>query len=139
MDLDTEVKRLRFWVRVQGVAIVVGLVMALSLWFFSRLTAANSQLFINRDANSVDVHGLNDGPFVVTHLAVKGASAGDKRTAVLPQPLACIDSKGVLIEDIDKLDWRDMHGKPAPPPNEDTRISALVLWPRYVEPRTIND
>lgn len=135
MDIEKQVRRLQLQIRLQAVAVI-----ALLIWVAGGNALpwldARRIVRIDRQGNAVRITSPSDGPFVITHLTVNGRDAGserDKRVAALPRPLACIDSAGVEIQDISKLDWRDMRGDSASVPDAETRLSAVLLRPEYVE------
>lgn len=135
MDIENQVRRLQLQIRLQAVAVIALLIWVAGGYALPWLDARRI-VRIDRQGNAVRITSPSDGPFVITHLTVNGWDAGnaqDQRVAALPRPLACIDSVGVEIQDISKLDWRDVRGDPASVPVAETRLSALLLRPEYVE------
>lgn len=138
MDIELELRKLKRIAAIQGVGILLIVVWHGLTWLSGRLEEDISRVTVVRSGKGVALRTLSDRPFIVTHLAVSGWDAGsesEKRTAALPAPVASIDSSGLWIEDITKLDWRDIRGEPASVPDESTRLSALMLRPEYVVPR----
>jgi hypothetical protein len=134
MDLEKEVRRLKRIVAVLCVIAIVAVVWVASKWITNPLI----RVHVVRDGDKVQIRSVSDGPYIVTHLTVSGRdtdSESEKRTAALSEPIACIDSGGLLIEDITKLDWRDISGSPAEPPSHSQRITALLMRPEYISMR----
>lgn len=131
MEGDPEVRSLRRIVTAQGVAIV-----ALILWLaYERLVLyidrSRSSLTVESQGEDLRIKTTSDGPFVITHLMATGYSDSDTRVAALPQPLACIDSGGLIIPKVADLDWRDTRGEVASPPSSST-LQALILRPEMI-------
>lgn len=134
MDVEKELRALRRVVRIQGGVLLLAILWAAGSTVLSRAHEMTHQVSVSRTGNAVSISSPSDGPFLITHLTVRGAeSESDKKTAALPQPTACVDSRGLHIEDISKLDWRDLSGQPTPPPGPSVQITALVLRPEYAE------
>ncbi|MES2461804.1 MAG: hypothetical protein V4671_14565 [Armatimonadota bacterium] len=98
----------RFWL---GLLVLVGL-----SWLISREIAGRK-----REMQSLRLSwasggrglaidpGASDGPFLVTHLVSDGTNEGEKRFAVLPEPIVITDSEGGALippEVLGKLVWR---------------------------------
>src|SRR4051794_38523588 len=111
---DIRVGRLEGWNR-----ILIGLLVFALICYFGNiclnyLFSDIHKLSVTWDPNGeIRLFSASDGPFVVTHLVVRGSNEGEKAVATLPKPLAVIDSAGARLkaEDASKLVWLDIHGK----------------------------
>lgn len=73
----------------------------------------------------------SDGPFIVTYLE-HGFNTGEVRTARLPESIVITDSTGARLskEEVKKLKWRDVWGRPIAAPKEGSDIKAFYFRPQ---------
>jgi hypothetical protein len=78
-----------------------------------------------------------DGPFVITHIVTNGSSEGEKAVAVLPEPIAILNSdssRKITLETFKRLVWRSaLTGEVVPAPKE-RAISALFYNVKFTKP-----
>lgn len=119
-----------FWITLFAVLL---LAFPVARWITSLLDRTNAPM-IRRDGDRIYLTASSDGPFVVTHLYVRG-DASEKRTAALTPALALIDSDGTTGLSISSLVWRDIRGERTAPPGEDSIIRALYYRAEKALPR----
>jgi len=138
MDVEKQLRRLQVEIHCLAVVMVALLIWVAGTYGLAWLGESSTKVHLERQGNTVYFRSSSDRPFVITHLTVDGREAQnghDKRLAALPIPLACIDSNNVAIQDITKLEWKDVNGEPASVPDENVQLSALMLRPEHVGPR----
>lgn len=141
MDVDAAtVRRLLFWNRFWLGLLLASAVLGASLRLLRNSIRSTHQLRVAwSNDGGLSFSSVSDGPFVVTHLILGGREAeteGKKAVAELPRPVAIIDSRGASLspEQLGKLTWRDISGRPISPPGEGAPIRALYYRPLSTPP-----
>jgi hypothetical protein len=123
----------RFWL---AVLVVIGLG-----WWADRTLQQVRERQAPRvwwERDTVVIGSGNDGPYVVTHLAVKPAGEGFREVAALPSPVGIVESGRTVLgaEQVAALEWKDAAGRTVAAPAAGTPLRALYLrggWSRGAE------
>ena len=86
--------------------------------------------------NTLHVHSVKDGPFVVTHLVKLRSPHGEYAAAQLPSPITIIDSRGHYFSkaEIDSLEWIGISGEEQVPPAVGAKVETFYFIPLETAP-----
>jgi len=102
------------------------------IWIDSTAESMMYTLYVNwQPDGGLRFMAASDGPFIVTHLE-HGFNTGEVRTARLPESIVITDSTGARLskEEVKRLKWRDVWGRPIAAPKEGSDIKAFYFRPK---------
>ncbi len=107
------------------------------IWISSKVDSMVYSLSVNwQPDGGLRFTSSSDGPFIVTYLE-HGFNTGEVRTARLPESIVITDSTGARLskEEVKKLKWRDVWGRPIAAPKEGSDIKAFYFRPQVAVER----
>jgi hypothetical protein len=117
----------RIWLAILTIAFVS----VAGLWVLDKQVEEAFQLQAGWSGDLLHVYSIKDGPWLVTHLIVYGDSGYWQAIAQLPQPVTIVDSAGHYFSknDLDVLEWKDLHGKRQSPPSVGESVGLMYVVP----------
>lgn len=129
MDVEYEIIRLRKWNHFWISCAILTVAAAVAVWQFSKLNATMDALKLSRNLDNVHLSSLNDGPYVVTHVADY-----NRKTSARVEPIAIIDSAGGSLS-LKGLTWYDLNGEVTNSPGPDAVLRAFYYRPEVARDR----